>query len=284
MGISGLALWKSATPAAINQIVENIRSNQYVGGPMGRWYVHARTYRSPPYPKRAVYALSMNDATFVVAEDTEAPMPTALTEGGKDAEGGGGVERAEEGLPPHQRYTTVTLNANQPLDLLLAQMRWMPGRAQPTEVAVGAAGTTPAQVTSTLPVYIEGGMFSIEKDWVCKMGSLVTTGGMPRGVILEADYLPALAQSEQSPRLIEEFFYRIMPPAFREALQISTLTPAESEWLIHAHNVGVDDGDDIYCSPEDTLGGEKPEPDSSALHANKRNFLLFRTLQRENWL
>jgi len=55
---------------------------------MGRWYVHARTYRSPPYPKRALFALAMNDATFVVVEDTEAPMPTASTEA-EITEGGG---------------------------------------------------------------------------------------------------------------------------------------------------------------------------------------------------
>jgi len=196
------------------------------------------------------------------------------------------VERADEGLPPHHRYTTVTLNANQSLDLLLAQMRWVPGRAQPTEAAVGAAGTTPAQVTSTLPVSIEGAIFSIEKDWTCKMGSVVTTGGTPRGFILEADYLPALSHSEQSPRLVEEFFNRIMPPAFRDALQINTLAPAESDWLLREYTADADDNeDDIYYSPEDsTSKSGKDEPDLSALHTNKRNFLLFRTLQRENWL
>ena len=116
----------------------------------------------------------MDDNVFVLLEDPLAPTRADVL-----AAAPVGQEAAYLQSPSHFRTTFLTLQPPGALEQLLAQLkaRWVSVRQ--------SSGLAPRGQTTGQQLLIEGQIFSIGNDWLVRVGNVILTGGVVKGMLLE---------------------------------------------------------------------------------------------------
>lgn len=181
--------WPNAPTTSLDLIRQNVLRN-HGGTERGRWMLSVKSYRSnmglPALSMdRALYALTMNNLTFVLLEDPAAPQVAEMAalsqpNGAQTDEGLQGLQDVNLKEPPHYRYTLTTVTPLSALEQLIAQWsnRWSPTRQQ-------SSNSRNQSNTSGNLLTVDGNVFSIGSDWLVRIGNVILAGGAVKGMLLE---------------------------------------------------------------------------------------------------
>ncbi|KAH7914329.1 hypothetical protein BJ138DRAFT_1209365 [Hygrophoropsis aurantiaca] len=236
MGFTGLARWINAPTTGLDLIHENILRNHH-GQPRGRWHLSVRSYRSTlgtipglqVHSERSMCALTMNDNVFVLLEDPASPTRAdflASMQSGNDQDQGHSFQ-ASPG-PPHYRTTFLTLQPPGALEQLLAQLRarWVSVRQSGVSSSQRAGQGTGQQLV------VDGYVFAIGNDWLVRVGNVILSGGVVKGMLLEAEYLPLPVLHSQTADGTSELLSNLLTsvlPNIRDAKTVA-VTISDSQW------------------------------------------------------
>ncbi|VDC07282.1 unnamed protein product [Peniophora sp. CBMAI 1063] len=241
MGITGLVRWTNAPTTGLELIRENIRRNLN-GNFVERWQLSVRSYRSTLgalAPERSMCALTMGENVFVSIEDPFAPSRREYAANPEGYFQG----RANRDPPPHYRHTFLTLSPPGALELLLGQLRarWMTTKQA---VAQGQAARGP----NAQQLVVDGLVWAIGTDWIVRAGNVVLNG-VPRGMLLEAEYLPVPTMDLTKAQNLISSLLSIAVPNVRDA-RLTVVTISDEHWADALWN----------SDAEDTPSVQKPAP------------------------
>lgn len=224
----------------MDMLRDSIMKN-HMGQYKGRWHLAIRSYRSNLAPalglnanfERLMWSINMADVAFVLIEDA---TMVSRAEQAAAAEGSANAER-----PPHYRNTLVTVTPPNSLEQLLNQTK------------------APWTRTTQPLIVIDGAIFTVGTDWVIRAGNVVMPGGLVKGLLLEAEYLPLADRppgtiSGQTSELFSNLLTSLLPP-IPDARTVA-VSVSDHEWneVLGPGNDGFEDeadepagDDDIYA-------------------------------------
>ncbi|KII95170.1 hypothetical protein PLICRDRAFT_128707 [Plicaturopsis crispa FD-325 SS-3] len=233
MGFTGLARWVNAPTTGMELVTTNIVRNHH-GTWQGPWLLSIRSYRSTLasipgvqiHAERTMCALTMNDNVFVLLEDPSAPTSTETLAQAAAAAAAHPDSHSFVG-PSHHRSTFLTLRPPGALEQLLAQLRarWLSVR-QSSAAAPHRNQNQASQLT------VDGNCFKIGKDWLVRIGTVTLAGGSPKGMLLEAEYLPLPVLHSKTPDGTSELLSGLLTtilPNIRDAKTVA-VTISDEQW------------------------------------------------------
>ncbi|KAF9009037.1 hypothetical protein BDQ17DRAFT_1398141 [Cyathus striatus] len=247
MGFTGLARWVNAPAMGMQEVRRNIELN-HNGLCVAKWNLSVKSYRSTlgqnssghSPSERILCTLTMDNNVFVLLEDPMAPTRAEVL-----AVAPPGQERTYLQGPSHFRTTFLTLRPPGALEQLLAQLkaRWVPVRQGAT------AGSSRGQ-TGGQQLIIDGHTFSIGTDWLVRIGNVVLAGGLIKGMLLEAEYLPlpVLPTSNGTSEMLSNLILSILPNV-RDAKTVA-VTISDTQWEDVLWEREEEGKDDATTSPK----------------------------------
>ncbi|KAH7929475.1 hypothetical protein BV22DRAFT_1080989 [Leucogyrophana mollusca] len=237
MGFTGLARWINAPTTGLDLIHENIVRNHH-GQLRGRWHLSVRSYRSTlgtipglqVHSERSMCALTMHENVFVLLEDPASPTRADVLTSMQNASDQNPEGPAPQAIiaPPHYRTTFLTLRPPGALEQLLAQLRarWISVRQSgATSSQRGGQGTGQQLV-------VDGFIFAIGDDWLVRVGNVMLAGGVVKGMLLEAEYLPLPVLHSQTADGTSELLSNLLTsvlPNIRDAKTVA-VTISDAQW------------------------------------------------------
>ncbi|EGO01931.1 hypothetical protein SERLA73DRAFT_71091 [Serpula lacrymans var. lacrymans S7.3] len=306
MGFTGLARWINAPTTGLELINQNIIRNHH-GQFKGRWNLSVRSYRSTlgsipglqVHSERSMCALTMNENVFVLLEDPSAPTRADMLANAQQADSqGGGAGQGTSAVqgPPHYRTTFLTIRPPGALEQLLAQIRarW---------ISVRQSGSNAPQRNQGMgqQLVIDGYVFSIGTDWLVRVGNVILAGGVVKGMLLEAEYLPLPVLRSQTADGTSELLSNLLTsvlPNIRDAKTVA-VTISDSQWEEvlwdreeeerqdqekQMEQQSGDSSDDIYVSGDQNLPTQR-RGDWLGVDRDRRSaFLIIGALKSEGIL
>ncbi|EJD53746.1 hypothetical protein AURDEDRAFT_80348 [Auricularia subglabra TFB-10046 SS5] len=237
-GCARLARWSNTNGAGMDMLRDSIMKN-HMGQFKGRWHLAIRSYRSNslalnPSFERSMWSIHMADVAFVLIED-----PTVASR----AEQLSGDNPSNAERPPHFRNTLVTVTPPNSLEQLLNQTK------------------APWSRTTQPLIVIDGAIFTLGTDWVIRAGNVVMPGGLVKGLLLEAEYLPLANRppgtaSGQTAELFSNLLTSLLPvvpDAKTVAVSVSdhewyeVLGPGNSGFEDEVEDTAPAEDDDVYA-------------------------------------
>jgi len=250
-------------------------------------------------PTRSMIAVTMNDVVFALIEDPAVPVPDLIPPPSPDVPLAAGEQppppAPKQTSPeeikdrPHRRFSFVTIRPPESLELLLHQLqsKWVPVRQSST--TAGAKPSGAAQVT------IDGVVFSIGTDWVVRAGNIVIAGGILKGMLLEAEYLPLpkspkpVLTTDDTAEILSNLLTSLLPSGIESKTIVFPITDSQWDEVLFDTDDRKEwqpngDPEDVFISAADAVSTAQ-KGDWTGVHRDQRSaFLVIGALKSEGIL
>jgi len=237
------------------------------------------TYRSSIYQARTIYSVSTSTATYALLEDQAVDLT--------------GSDRS------NPRVTFVAITPPESLPSMLAQIAGNWSASRPN-AAVPGRSVLPAGAGQ---VHLDGHVYSVGTDWLVRIGNVTQPGGVHKGIVIEAEYLPvhdlpSSLGTQGDSAIVTEFLTGIIPKSSEDQIMAVALTPQQwADVLASGDDLDLDhtkaeehgntkhDEDDIYFIPGKDEDDRTAKFTSAGQSRERRSaYLIIRCLQGEGIL